>query len=154
GVKMFEDIERRYNNPTEEMQRLGVQPNSGREKMFEVREIESDISFIRNYLTKELVQREDMYLFEKQGSEYVISDKDHAEVRDQLISMLVNGGCPYMTVENGDYLRNGELHLGHGYEGIELDHHYLENVLQYIYQVWGLSVHMETYVEDKRVLYS
>ena len=154
GVKMFEDIERRYNNPTEEMQRLGVQPNSGREKMFEVREIESDISFIRNYLTKELVQREDMYLFEKQGSDYVISDKDHAEVRDQLISMRVNGGFPYITVENGDYLRNGELHLVHGYEGIELDLHYLENVLQYIYQLWGRSVHMETYVEDKRILYS
>ena len=154
GLKMFEDIERRYNNPTEEMQRLGVQPNSGREKMFEVREIESDISFIRNYLTKEMVQREDMYLFEKQGSDYVISDKDHAEVRDQLISMRVNGGFPYITVENGDYLRNGELHLVHGYEGIELDLHYLENVLGYIYQLWGRPVHMETYVEDKRILYS
>nr|WGD73604.1 SpoVR family protein [Bacillus subtilis] len=35
--------------------------------MFEVREIESDISFIRNYLTKELVMREDLYLFQKQA---------------------------------------------------------------------------------------
>lgn len=43
GLKIFEDIEDRYNNPTEEMKKLGVQPNSGREKMFEVREIESDI---------------------------------------------------------------------------------------------------------------
>ena len=38
--------------------------------MFEVREIESDISFIRNYLTKELVQQEDLYLFEKKGRDY------------------------------------------------------------------------------------
>ncbi|WP_249663385.1 SpoVR family protein, partial [Lysinibacillus fusiformis] len=53
GIKIFEDIENRYNNPTEEMKRLGVQPNTGREKIFEVREIESDISFIRNYLTKD-----------------------------------------------------------------------------------------------------
>lgn len=154
GVKMFEDIENRYNNPTAEMQQFGVKPNSGREKMFEVREIESDISFIRNYLTKELVQREDMYLFEKQGSDYVISDKDHAQVRDQLISMRVNGGFPYITVGNGDYLRNGELYLVHGYEGTELDLQYLENVLQYIYQLWGRAVHMETYVEDKKILYS
>ena len=64
-MKIFEDIENRYNHPTEEMRKLGVQPNSGREKMFEVREIESDISFIRNYLTKDLAKREDLYLFQK-----------------------------------------------------------------------------------------
>lgn len=67
GLKIFEDIEKRYNNPTEEMKKMGVQPDSYREKMFEVREIESDISFIRNYLTKELVMREDLYLFQKQA---------------------------------------------------------------------------------------
>ena len=35
--------------------------------------------------------------------------------------MRVNGGFPYITVEDGDYLRNGELYLKHYYEGIELD---------------------------------
>ena len=67
GVKIFEDIEKRYDHPTKEMKGFGVQENSGRAKMFEVREIESDISFIRNYLTKELVQKGDLYLFEKKG---------------------------------------------------------------------------------------
>ncbi|SDQ06111.1 SpoVR family protein [Virgibacillus salinus] len=154
GLKMFENIEERYNNPTEEMRKLGVEPNSGREKMFEVREIESDISFIRNYLTKEMVQEEDMYLFEKQGRDYRITEKDYEKVRDQLISMRINGGFPYIQVENGDYLRNGELYLVHGYEGIELDLKYLENVLPYIYQLWGRDVHMETYVEEKQVVFS
>ena len=32
GIKIFEDIENRYNNPTEEMKRLGVLPNTGRER--------------------------------------------------------------------------------------------------------------------------
>ncbi|MGP4107888.1 SpoVR family protein [Virgibacillus sp. L01] len=154
GLKMFESIEERYNNPTKEMRELGVKPGSGREKMFEVREIESDISFIRNYLTKEMVQEEDMYLFEKQGRDYRITEKDYEKVRDQLISMRVNGGFPYIQVENGDYLRNGELYLVHGYEGIELDLKYLENVLPYIYQLWGRDVHMETYVEEKQVVFS
>ncbi|MCP1146017.1 SpoVR family protein [Lysinibacillus endophyticus] len=154
GLKIFEDIERRYNNPTEEMRKLGVKPNSGREKIFEVREIESDISFIRNYLTKELVEQEDMYLFEKKGNEYKITDKDYENVRDQLVSMRVNGGFPYIVVENGDYLRNGELYLKHGYEGMELDPHYLEHVLPYIYQLWGRPVHLETFVENKPVLYT
>ena len=154
GLKIFEDIERRYDNPTPEMIAMGVKPGSGREKIFEVREIESDISFIRNYLTKELVEQEDMYLFEKKGTDYKITDKDYRNVRDQLVSMRVNGGFPYIVVENGDYLRNGELYLRHGFEGMELDPHYLEHVLPYIYQLWGRPVHIETYVENKPVLYT
>ncbi|MBB5148358.1 SpoVR family protein [Ureibacillus thermosphaericus] len=154
GLKIFEDIERRYDNPTEEMKKMGVKPGSGREKIFEVREIESDISFIRNYLTKELVDQEDMYLFEKKGNTYQITDKDYENIRDQLVSMRVNGGFPYIVVKDGDYLRNGELYLKHCYEGMELDPHYLENVLPYIYQLWGRSVHLETVVENKPILYS
>lgn len=154
GLKIFEDIEKRYDQPTEEMKRFGVKPNSGREKMFEVREMDSDISFIRNYLTKDLVKQEDLYLFEKKNNDYKITDKDHENVRDQLVSMRVNGGFPYIMVENGDYSRNGELYLIHGYEGNELDPHYLENVLPYINQLWGHTVHLETYVENKSILYS
>lgn len=154
GIKIFEDIEQRYDNPTEEMLRLGVQPNSGRKKIFEVREVESDISFIRNYLTKDLVKQEDLYLFEKKGTDYVISDKDYENVRDQLVSMRVNGGFPYIVVEDGDYMRNGELYLAHSYEGIELDPHYLEHVLPYIYKLWGRPVHVKTYVEGKPTVYS
>jgi stage V sporulation protein R len=153
GIKIFEDIEERYDNPTEEMKRMGYKQNAGREKIFEVREIESDISFIRNYLTKELVQREDLYLFEKKGRDYRITQKDYEQVRDQLVSMRVNGGFPYIVVENGDYARNGELYLMHGYEGTELDLRYLENVLPYIYQLWGRNVHMETVIEDRKVVY-
>ncbi|SHG94113.1 stage V sporulation protein R [Ornithinibacillus halophilus] len=154
GLKTFEDIEERYNNPTKEMKERGVELGSGRDKIFEVREIESDISFIRNYLKKDLVQQEDMYLFEKQGEYYRITDKDYENVRDQLVSMRVNGGFPYITVENGDYMRNGELYLVHSYEGTELDLKYLENVLPYIYQLWGRKVYMETVVDDKEVVYS
>lgn len=154
GLKIFEDIEERYNNPTEEMKKMGVQPDSGREKIFEVREIESDISFIRNYLTKDLVRQEDLYLFQKQGRDYKIVDKDWKSVRDQLVSMRVNGGFPYLTVEDGDYMKNYELYIKHWYEGIELDLKYLEKVLPYLHQLWGRSVHVETVLEDKPVMFS
>ncbi|MFS0762505.1 SpoVR family protein [Peribacillus phoenicis] len=154
GLKVLEDIEERYDNPTEEMLRLGVKPGSGREKMFEVREIESDISFLRNYLTKDLVMREDMYLFQKQGKDYKIVDKSWEHVRDQLVSMRVNGGFPYITVNDGDFMRNGELYLKHWYEDIELDLKYLEKVMPYIYQLWGRPVHMESVMEGKEVLFS
>ncbi|KON89619.1 stage V sporulation protein R [Sporosarcina globispora] len=154
GLKIFEDIEERYNNPTEEMKKRGVVPGSGREKMFEVREIESDISFLRNYLTKDLVMREDMYLFQKQGKDYKIVDKQWEHVRGQLVSMRVNGGFPYLTVNDGDYMKNGELYLKHWFEGVELDLKYLEKVLPYVYQLWGRGAHMETIVEGKNMLFT
>ncbi|MFG6149589.1 SpoVR family protein [Halobacillus sp. B23F22_1] len=154
GLKIFEDIENRYNNPTEDMIRHGVKSGSGREKMFEVREVESDQSFIRNYLTKELVREEDLYLFQKQGQKYKITDKDHEAVRDQLVTMRVNGGFPYITVEDGDYMKSGELYLKHHYEDVELDLTYLEKTLPYVYQLWGRPVHMETRVEDRDVAFS
>jgi stage V sporulation protein R len=154
GIKIFEDIEDRYNNPTDEMIRRGVKPGSGREKMFEVREIESDISFLRNYLTKDLVMREDMYLFQKQGKEYKVVDKQWEHIRDQLVGMRVNGGFPYITVNDGDYLKNGELYLKHWFEGIELDLKYLEKVLPYIYQLWGRPAHMETVIEGRNMLFT
>lgn len=154
GLKIFEDIEERYNNPTEEMKKLGVKPGSGREKIFEVRELESDQSFLRNYLTKELVYREDMYLFQKQGRDYKIVDKAWEQVRDQLVNMRVNGGFPYLTVHDGDYLRNGELYIKHHFEGIELDLKYLEKVLPYIHQLWGRNVHIESVVENKPITFT
>lgn len=154
GIKIYEDIEERYDHPTEEMIQRGVQPGTGREKLFEVREIESDISFLRNYLTKDLVMREDMYLFQKQGREYKIIDKQWKQVRDQLVNSRVNGGFPYITVNDGDYLKNGELYLKHWYEGIELDVKYLEKVLPYIHQLWGRPVHMETIVEERNMLFT
>ncbi|MGH1058043.1 stage V sporulation protein SpoVR [Bacillus paranthracis] len=154
GIKMFEDIEERYNNPTEEMKRRGVKPGSGRDKIFEVREIEWDVSFLRNYLNKDFVMREDMYLFQRQGKEYKVIDKEWEHVRDQLVNMRTNGGFPYLVVEDGDYLKNGELYIKHSYEGIELDLKYLEKVLPYLHQLWGRTVHMESIVESKGVVFS
>lgn len=152
GLKIFEDIEERYNNPTKEMQeRQGIEPGSGREKIFEVREIESDISFIRNYLTKDLVTREDMYLFQKQGADYKIIDKEWKQVRDQLAQSRVNGGFPYLVITDGDYLKNGELYIKHEYEGTELDVGYLEKVLPYLQQLWGRPVHIESIVNEKAI---
>ena len=119
-----------------------------------MRELNSDTSFIRNYLTKDLVMREDMYLFQRQGKEYKVVDKEWENVRDQLVNMRTNGGFPYLMVEDGDYLKTGELYLKHYYEDIELDLKYLEKVLPYIYQLWGRTVHMESVVEKKNVVFS
>jgi len=138
GYKIFEDIEKRY----------------GRDYMFEVRELDSDQSFLRNYLTKELVEELDLYVFEKRGQEWLITDKSWERVRDQLVASRVNGGFPVLKVFDGDYIQNGELYVKHEFDGVELDVKYLERTLPYVHQLWGRSVHLETIVEDKKIVFT
>ncbi|WP_025689953.1 SpoVR family protein [Paenibacillus zanthoxyli] len=138
GLKILEDIERRWD----------------RDKIFEVRELDSDISFIRSYLTKELVEDLDLYIFEKKGPEWKITDKAWENVREQLVQARINGGSPYLVVQDGNFERNGELYIVHRYEGIELDLKYLERTLPYIYTLWGKTVHLETVIEDKKACFS
>jgi stage V sporulation protein R len=155
GLKIFEDIEKRWDEPDEEeRERFRRQPGQGRAKIFEVREFDSDTSFIRNYLTKKLVEDLDLYVFEKQGPEWKVTDKTWESIRDQLIYSRVNGGFPYLVVEDGDYLRLGELYLKHCYEGIELDLKYVEKTLPHVHRLWGKSIHLETIIEEKPVVFS
>ncbi len=155
GLKIFEDIEKRWDNPSaEDRERFGYKGGEGRQKIFEVREFDSDLSFIRNYMTKKLCDELDLYIFEKKGPEWKITDKSWENIRDQLVYSRVNGGFPYIVVEDGDFEKNGELYLKHMYEGIELDLKYVERTLPYIYQLWGKTVYLESVIETKPVLFA
>ena len=153
GYKIFEDIEKRWNNPTEEEQeKLGRQPGMGRQKLFEVREIENDISFLRNYLTEDLIKDLDLYLYKKEGDEWIIVEKNWQKVRDTIVANMTNFGHPYLVVDNGDYRGNRELYIKHLHEGQDLDLSYAEKTLQHVYTLWGRPVHLETTYDNKRIL--
>lgn len=155
GFKMLEDIERRWDNPTpEERDRLGRKPGMGMKKLFEVREMENDVSFLRNYLTQDLVKDLDLYLYKKEGDEWVIAEKNWEKVRDGIVASMNNFGSPYLVVENGDFRGNRELYLTHVFEGQELDMNYAEKTLQYVYLLWGRPVHLETIYDGKKILIS
>ena len=155
GFKIFEDIEQRWDNPTpEEQERFGRKPGMGRQKIFDVRELDNDVSFLRNYLTKDLVKDLDLYLYRKEGDEWVIVEKNWEKVRDGIVASLTNFGYPYLVVDNGDYRGNRELYIKHLFEGHELDLIYAEKTLQYVHQLWGRPVHLETVYEGKRILLS
>ncbi|HTI15789.1 MAG TPA: SpoVR family protein, partial [Dictyobacter sp.] len=153
GFKIFEDIERRWNEPTrEEQERLGRKPAMGKQKMFEVRELDNDVSFLRNYLTEDLIKDLDLYLYKREGDEWVVVEKNWQKVRDTLVANMTNLGHPYLVVENGDYRGNRELYLKHLFEGMELDLNYSEKTLQHVYTLWGRPVHLETVYDNKRIL--
>ncbi|ARU59749.1 stage V sporulation protein R [Tumebacillus avium] len=138
GLKMWEDIEKRF----------------GRDAMWEIREFESDSSFLRNYLTKELCDEMDLYLYQKVGNEWKIVEKDWEKVRDMLCASRVNGGFPVLNVQDGDYLKNGELYIKHNFDGTELDVKYLEKTLPHVHNLWGRTVHLETVLDGRGVVFT
>jgi len=155
GVKIFESIKKRWDAPTDrEVKELGRTPGQGLAKMFEVREVDSDVSFLRNYLTKELVDELDLYIYKREGDQLVIVEKDWEKIRDTLVASLTNFGVPYIVVEDADYRRNGELYLKHMYEGQEIDIKYAERTLEAIYGLWVRPVHIETVMDERRLLIS
>jgi stage V sporulation protein R len=155
GVKILEDIERRWDNPTEEeRQKWGRAGGEGHKKLFEVRAEENDVSLIRNYMTEQLVEDLDLYLYEKQGDQWVIVDKNWEHVRDNIVAQMANFGNPTILVEDGDYHHNGELYLRHVYDGHELDALYAEKTLEHVYALWDRPVHLETLVEEEATVFS
>jgi stage V sporulation protein R len=151
GMRVFEDIERRWDNPTaEERATLDRQPGQGRAKVFEVRETESDVSFLRNYLTRDLVEELELHISKPgEGEENKPVEATWEEVRDFLVNSMVNFGHPYLQIENGDHAGKGELYIRHVYEGQELDLKYAERTMPYVHQLWGKPVHVETILDDK-----
>ncbi|MGC7846623.1 SpoVR family protein [Desulforudis sp. 1088] len=138
GLTLLEDIEKRY----------------GREKLFEIRSTCNDVSFLRNYLTKEIVERLDLYVYRRVGHEWRVVEKNWERVRDTLVENLVNCGYPYIVAADSDHNRRGELYLRHLYEGVELDVLYLEKTLPYVHRIWARPVHFETVLEEKPVVFS
>ncbi|MBV9928236.1 MAG: SpoVR family protein [Acidobacteria bacterium] len=151
GYKILEDIERRWDAPTaEEREKFGREPGGGRAKLFEVREVENDVSFLRNYLTEELCEELDLFVYELvDEEEWTVTEKRWERVRDQLVANMTNFGFPYIVVADGDYNNNRELYLKHQYEGAELDVNYARRVLEHVHTLWGRPVHLETVIDDE-----
>ena len=138
GLAIWREIERKY----------------GRDEMFVVRETDSDVSFLRNYLTQEVVDECDLYLYERKGDEWVIVERDYQAIRDQLIAQRVNGGFPVIHVTSGDRDGAGELFLTHQYEGVELDPGYVEKTLPHVHRLWGKRVTLKTVLDNRETEYT
>lgn len=138
GHGILEDINRRHGGNETEVAPI----------VFEVRERESDVSLVRNYLTKELVADLDLYLYEQRGDELVVVEKDFETIRDALVNSLANRAHPRIVVADGDYGGNRELYLRHEHEGQGLDLAHAEKALEHVQRLWGRRVHLETRTRD------
>ena len=149
GFKLWHEIRRSYDEPTpEEIEKYGEPDKSGTEKIFEVREVDRDVSFLRRFLTEELMREMDMFEYERRGDDLVISQVSDEEnwqrVKDTLIAGTGMGSLPVIRIEDADYKQNRVLYLTHAHDGRDLELGYAEKTLAYIYQLWGREVLLET----------
>jgi stage V sporulation protein R len=133
GLAIWKDIKNRF----------------GMEEMFIIRECDSDVSFLRNYLTQEIVDACDLYLYEKRGEEWVIAERDYRVIRRRLIAQRINGGFSVLHVSNEK--ENGRLVLKHAFEGIELDAEYIKKTLPHVYRLWGNVVSLQTKMDEREI---
>ena len=157
GMKIWEDIERRWSETKPEVEKKPApKTKSAQEKLFEVREVERDSSFLRRYLTEELVRELNLFEYQSRGNEKVVSkvadDDNWQAIKDTLIQNVGTGTIPVIKVEDSDYGHNRGLFLRHFHDGRDLQLEYAEKTLQYLRQLWGREVALETILNEKKSL--
>jgi len=167
GVELFKDIERRWDSGRhghdwESIESIGSKEifddgsKKGRAKIFEVRRIYNDVSFIDEFLTEEFVERHKMYQHQRDPAtgEVRIVSRDFAKVKMTLLHHLTNMGQPFIYVVDANYLNRGELFLAHKFAGLEVDAGKAEQVLGSLRLLWGRPVHLQMRVNDDMYLLS
>ncbi len=161
GYKLWRDIERRWEEPAGEktwygqvVQRSG---SEGLQKVFAVAADYRDADFVRAFLTRELVEELDLYVYafegdaQRKNGHWVVAEADWEEVRAALVDELTGLTIPAILVLDGDYHRQGELYLAHDVDSDcrTLDLDYARRTLVHVHRLWGRPVYLETRVDNK-----
>ncbi|HYV18648.1 MAG TPA: SpoVR family protein [Verrucomicrobiae bacterium] len=162
GVELYRDIEDRWNrgrfgkdydecDDLRERARWDRKLGLGRDKIFEVRRVCTDVTFIDDYLTEEFCREQKLFNFDhnpKTGM-YQISDREFRKVKQRLLMQLTNQGQPIIQVADANHRNRGELLLRHVYDGVELKHDYARETLRNLHRIWGRPVALLTVVDEK-----
>jgi len=138
GFKIFEDILKRY----------------GKEKIFEVRALERDESFLRKYLTEELCVELNLFEYAAEDGDYVVKevadDSGFKNIRNNLCNSCGVGTIPLIRVTEMSQM-DKTLSLEHVFDGRELNVAYAEATLKYVQELWGHKVTLKTTQLGKEV---
>ncbi len=167
GIELFRDIEDRWNrgcfgreyeecDDIREKQSWNTGEGKGREKIFEVRRIHNDLTFIDEFLTLDFCRRNKMFQFgfNENTGYYEIESRAFDKIKQQLLFSLTNRGQPIIYVKDGNYRNRGELYLEHRFNGPELKIQYAQATLETMYRLWRRPVHIETVLDDERTVIS
>lgn len=162
GIELFRDIENRWNTgrfgkdyeeceDLEKKRQWNTHLGQGRKKIFEVRKIHNDITFIDTFLTPDFCLEHKLFsfAFEEQEGQYVIESRAFEKVKQRLLSSLTNFGKPWIVVQNANYRNRGELLLYHKFSGVELKMDHAADTLANIQAIWSRPVHLQTRFDGK-----
>jgi stage V sporulation protein R len=167
GIELFRDIEDRWNRGRfgkeyedctnlKERQHWDKKLGLGRKKIFEVRQVCNDVTFIDEYLTPEFVDRFKLYTYEynKRTGQHEIVDRNFKNVKERMLAGLTNQGQPTISVVDGNFENRGEILLSHRHLGIDLDMKYARETMRSIFMMWTRPVHIETELEGRKRLFT
>jgi stage V sporulation protein R len=158
GLKLWDDIERRGNDPTPAERETLPPGKTGRQLMFETREVDRDISFLRRWLGEKQMRDMDLIRYEPRGDDLVVShvsdEEGWRDVKEVLLKSVGMGSIPIIRVEDADFSGNRTLLLGHVHDGRDLQLEYAERTLSYVHRLWGREVVLETILNGKKATLS
>jgi stage V sporulation protein R len=167
GIELLRDIEHRWNtgkfgkeyddcDDLDKRRKWDKQLGLGRKKIFEVRRIYNDITFIDTFLTPEFCVEHKMfaYAYQEQGGQYVIESRTFEKIKQRLLYSLTNFGKPWIYVVDGNHRNRGELLLKHQHNGVDLKMDQAADTLGNIQAIWGRPVHLQTLVDEKPTILS
>ena len=167
GIELLRDVERRWDmgqfgpewdecDDYEARRKWDRQTGLGRAKIFEVRKVHNDITFIDTFLTPEFCKENRLFSFAYADptKNYVVESREFQQVKQRLLASLTNFGKPWIEVVNGNHRNRGELLLRHRYNGVELKLNEAQDTLVNLRSLWGRPVHLETVIDDKPTVLS
>ncbi len=162
GIELFRDIEDRWNRGRfgkeyEECDDLDARRawdtglGEGRAKIFEVRRIYNDVTFIDEFLTPEFCDSQRLFTYDwnPKTNRREITSRDFGDVKGKLLSSLANGGQPIIEVVEGNWNNRGELVLRHRHDASDLQLAQARETLTHVHRLWTRPVHLETIVEGR-----
>ncbi len=162
GLELYKDIEDRWNRGKfgkeyDECEDLrakrewDLSSGLGREKLFEVRRIHNDVTFIDAFLTEEFAARHRLftYAYNKKTNQYQIASREFRAIKAQILFQLTNHGQPFIYVTDANHRNRGELFLLHRHEGIDLKIDWARETLKNVHRIWQRPVHLMTAVDGK-----
>jgi len=129
----------------------------GKKKLFEVRKIHNDITFLDEFLDEDFCHAAKLFIydFDRRTGKHVISGRNFREVKQRLLAQLTNYGQPVIEVIDGNFRNRSELLLRHVQDGPELKHEFTLETLKNLYRIWQRPVHIVATLEEakRRVSY-
>jgi len=162
GVELFRHIEDRWNKGQfgkewDDCDDLAARKSwdrrlgQGRKKIFEVRKLYNDVTFIDEFFTPEFCREQKFYsfLFNERSGNYEIETREFKKVKDRLLYRLTNFGQPFIYVQDGNLENRGELLLKHKHEGVDLKVDHAKDTLESLARVWKRPAALLTKIDGK-----